>query len=103
MRQCAVVILMVLFFLQVVPVRKVGKITGKVQGTEQMQQDSDDDSDDDCPDSSGYSSDVVLPGYITLITRCPGNSIAKVLSFHNSAEILLSALVTKIPSPPPEC
>ena len=103
MRYCLVCLLMLLFSLQVVPVKKIGKLLCKTQSTEEVQN-KEDVADYDAQGNIGlFNNDLIHnhPSFDPLASSSHFEKAALV-SIHK-AEVLPLILVTKIPSPPPEC
>ncbi len=95
---------MLLFSLQVLPVKKIGKMLCKAQATEEVQTDNDDTTGDDLPGNVGlFNSDIILeqPSFDVVASNAFFEKNVAT-SIHKAAALPL-ALAAKIPSPPPEC
>jgi hypothetical protein len=104
MRQCFVLLLMILFSFQVLPVKKAGKVMNKVRSAEQLQNDDTDDSGDNTDqDVTLYNNDVIIPRFSYDVSTSMWHFENKISIVINQAEHLPAAQVTKIPSPPPDC
>ncbi len=102
MRYCFALILMVIFSFQVVPVKKIGKLLCKTQGTEEVQS-----NDEGMPDGSGstdvFASDIILAHQSFDVSTRSSVLKSKMAAVLPDADSLPLVMVTKIPSPPPEC
>lgn len=101
MKYCLALILMIMLSLQVLPVKKVGKLLCKVQGTEQVQDDQ--DTDDYTPSNDLYLSGTIVPRVTFDLSTNNGYFENKIATFIRRSDVLPAVQVRRIPSPPPEC
>lgn len=99
MRQCLAILLLLVFTLQVVPIRVIGKLLNSCQNTEEVQ--------DDITDTFDGKAQRVLEGQI--ITQVPFDLFAsrigfdkQVSAFIHKAESLSAVHIAVKPSPPPD-
>jgi len=103
MRYFLAILLMVIFSLQVLPVRKIGRVLSKAQGTEEVQND-DDGLADDGPGSTGFfTGDLLMDHQSFDVVEYKSFVDRKIKAILLQTEALPLVLVARIPSPPPEC